>query len=115
MLVHTWISGACLLFCGFRRLPGKGPTLYPVACAPQAWASAAPFAFLQACIGLEFDPAIEEVRFRHPVLPEFLDWVVLRGLRVGASRFDIMLRRYGANVAVNMLERAGKGRVAITL
>jgi glycogen debranching enzyme len=103
------------LFCGFRRQPGKSPTLYPVACAPQAWASAAPFAFLQACIGLEFEPGLEEVRFRHPVLPEFLDWVVLRGLRVGASRFEIMLRRYGNEVAVNVLERVGKGSVTATL
>ena len=31
------------LFCGFRREKGRGPTLYPVACAPQAWASATPF------------------------------------------------------------------------
>ena len=31
------------LFCGFRREKRRGPTLYPVACAPQAWASATPF------------------------------------------------------------------------
>ena len=30
------------LFCGFRREKHRGPTLYPVACAPQAWASATP-------------------------------------------------------------------------
>src|SRR4029077_14232186 len=30
------------LFCGFRRERRRGPTLYPVACAPQAWASATP-------------------------------------------------------------------------
>ena len=27
------------LFCGFPRRPGEGPTLYPVACSPQAWAA----------------------------------------------------------------------------
>src|SRR5690606_14867347 len=27
------------LFCGFSRRPGAGPTLYPVACSPQAWAA----------------------------------------------------------------------------
>src|SRR6202034_551094 len=27
------------LFCGFQREKQRGPTLYPVACAPQAWAS----------------------------------------------------------------------------
>ena len=103
------------LFCGFRRLPGKGPTFYPVACAPQAWASATPFAFLQACLGLGFDPAGERVRFRQPRLPDFLDQVVIRQLRIGDSSFDIMLRRYGADVSVNVLDRRGDGRVAITL
>ena len=44
------------LFCGFQRQRGHGPTLYPVACAPQAWASATPFTLLQASLGLEFDP-----------------------------------------------------------
>ena len=44
------------LFCGFRRRMGRGPTLYPAACSPQAWASGAPFLLLQAMLGLEFDP-----------------------------------------------------------
>jgi glycogen debranching enzyme len=103
------------LFCGFRRVAGKGPTLYPVACSPQAWASAAPFAFLQACLGLSFDVPGELVRFRQPCLPDFLDQVVIRKLRVGDSQFDVMLRRYGADVSVNVLDRRGDGRVAITL
>ncbi len=41
------------LFCGFPRRPGESPTLYPVACAPQAWASAAVFLLLQASLGLD--------------------------------------------------------------
>ena len=45
------------LFCGFRRETRRGPTLYPVACAPQAWASATPFTLLEAALGLEFDAA----------------------------------------------------------
>jgi glycogen debranching enzyme len=103
------------LFCGFRRVAGKGPTFYPVACSPQAWASATPFAFLQACLGLSFDPAAERVRFRQPRLPEFLDQVVIRQLRVGDSQFDLMLRRSGSDVSVNVLDRRGDGRIAITL
>jgi glycogen debranching enzyme len=103
------------LFCGFRRVPGKGPTSYPVACSPQAWASATPFAFLQASLGLSFDPAGERVRFRRPRLPDFLDQVVIRHLEVGDSRFDLMLRRYGGDVSVNVLDRRGDGRIAITL
>ena len=45
------------LFCGFPRRGGQGPTAYPVACAPQAWAAAAPIGLLGACLGLSFDPA----------------------------------------------------------
>ncbi|MGH9640592.1 MAG: amylo-alpha-1,6-glucosidase, partial [Bryobacteraceae bacterium] len=40
------------LICGFPRRPGKGPTLYPVACSPQAWAAGAVFLALQSCLGL---------------------------------------------------------------
>ena len=31
------------LFCGFAKRNGMAPTLYPVACAPQAWAAGAVF------------------------------------------------------------------------
>ncbi|MFQ5774378.1 MAG: glycogen debranching N-terminal domain-containing protein [Kiloniellaceae bacterium] len=103
------------LFCGFRRAPGKGPTLYPVACAPQAWSSAAPFALLQACLGLELDFASEQVRFRQPLMPDFLDQVTIRSLAVGNSRLDILLRRYGSDVSVNVLRREGDAHVAVTL
>ena len=40
------------LFCGFHRERRRGPTLYPVACAPQAWASATPFSLIEAALGL---------------------------------------------------------------
>ena len=103
------------LFCGFRRASGKGPTFYPVACAPQAWASAAPFAMLQACLGLTFDPALEEVRFCHPRLPDLLDMVAIRKLRVGNSCFDLTLRRHGSDVSVDVLDQVGDGLVAVTM
>jgi glycogen debranching enzyme len=103
------------LFCGFRRVPGKGPTLYPVACSPQAWSCAAPFALLQACLGLELHGPAEEIRFRRPRLPGFLDEVTIRALALGASRFDLLLRRYGADVSVNVLRRDGSAQVSVTL
>ena len=101
------------LFCGFRRTPGKGPTLYPVACSPQAWSSAAPLALLQACLGLEFDLESEQVCFRRPTLPDFLDRVVIRSLRVGESQVDILLRRYASDVSVNVLRRVGSAEVMV--
>src|SRR6266700_2786384 len=79
------------LFCGFQRGRGRGPTLYPVACSPQAWASATPFTLLEASLGLEFDPAAGEIRLINPRLPAFLDEVVLRNLQLNQSSVDINL------------------------
>src|SRR6185295_9807342 len=69
------------LFCGFQRERRRGPTLYPVACSPQAWASATPFSLIEAALGLEFDLAASAIRLRNPRLPAFLDEVILRHLR----------------------------------
>ncbi len=44
------------LFCGFSPAAAQAPTLYPVACSPQAWASAAHrSALLEASLGLELE------------------------------------------------------------
>jgi len=40
------------LFCGFPRREDEGPTHYPVACSPQAWASGAVFGLLEAITGM---------------------------------------------------------------
>ena len=99
------------LFCGFTRRPRRGPTAYPVACAPQAWASAAPFALLSACLGLHLDHARNEIGFIDPILPYFLDGLVIRGLRLGDSAADIRLSRDGDDVTVSVLTRVGDARI----
>lgn len=101
------------LFCGFIRKPNRGPTSYPVACVPQAWASAALFGQLGACLGLELDHARNEVRFRDPMLPEFLDEVHFRGLRLGESRLDVTLHRYGDDVTASIVSRTGDAKVLV--
>ncbi|MBU6461754.1 MAG: amylo-alpha-1,6-glucosidase [Proteobacteria bacterium] len=103
------------LFCGFRREKGRGPTLYPVACAPQAWASATPFTLLEAALGLEFDAANGEIRLRNPRLPAFLSEVVLRDLRLGASSVDLRVRRHEEEVSLEVLRTCGEIRVSIVL
>jgi len=103
------------LFCGFDRRRGKAPTLYPVACAPQAWAACTPFALIQACLGMEVDAASQTVRLRQPRLPAFLDWLVVRRLCVGESRVDLLLRRQDSSVAVSLLSRDGGADVEVLL
>ncbi|MGE0743550.1 MAG: glycogen debranching N-terminal domain-containing protein [Hyphomonadaceae bacterium] len=94
------------LFCGFPRQRGAGPVYYPVACSPQAWATAAPLLLLQASLGLRFEPRAKRIVFNRPALPNFMDEVTLRGLRVGADWADVMLKRAGEHVVVQVLERS---------
>nr|CAD6436474.1 amylo-alpha-1,6-glucosidase [Rhizobium sp. Q54] len=95
------------LFCGFRRHRAQGPTFYPVACSPQAWAAAAPLSLLQSTLGLTFDPDNAQVTFERPVLPAFLEEVIIRNLSVGNGAVDVALRRSGKQVTVEVLDRRG--------
>jgi hypothetical protein len=88
-----------------RRL--NAPTLYPVACIPQAWASATVFALVQARLGLEFDWKAGEIRFDRPQLPEFLDELHLRGLKARDGAADVIIRRNQGAVAINITRRQG--------
>jgi glycogen debranching enzyme len=101
------------LFCGFQRHRGHGPTLYPVACAPQAWASATPFTLLEASLGLQFDPFKNEIRLCNPALPPFLDEVILRNLQLGTSHVDLRVRRHGDTVSLDTPRISGDIRVSI--
>lgn len=101
------------LFCGFIRKPHRGPTAYPVACAPQAWASAAPFALLGACLGMELRHEANSVSFNDPVMPPFLDNVILNHLSLGNSRIDLKLQRHGSDVTLNLLSRRGDAKVML--
>jgi glycogen debranching enzyme len=102
------------LFCGFEKRPDEGPTLYPVACSPQAWAAASVFYLLQACLGLSFDPHKREIHFRNPQLPPFLQTVEIRDLSIGGGTVDLMLQRYPNSVGINVLRKDREIRVVTT-
>jgi len=96
------------LFCGFPRRPDESPTLYPVACAPQAWASAAVFLLVESCLGLKVLAPEQRLVFSKPLLPAFLRQVTIRDLRVGEARVDLLLTRHEeGDVGVNVLRREG--------
>jgi glycogen debranching enzyme len=101
------------LFCGFQRSRGRGPTHYPVACSPQAWASATPFTLIEASLGLQFDPAANEIRLRNPRLPSFVDELMLRNLQLKQSSVDLKVRRHANEVSVEILERRGPVQVSV--
>jgi glycogen debranching enzyme len=95
------------LFCGFVRRQRNAPTQYPVACSPQAWASATMLCLLQSTLGLEIFDGSREVAFYRPVLPVFLDHLHLRNVRLSAGSVDVMLNRYGEGVAATVTRRDG--------
>jgi glycogen debranching enzyme len=101
------------LFCGFSRRERNAPTQYPVACSPQAWASATTICLLQATLGLELFDGSREVAFYRPVLPEFLEHVHLRNLRLSGGTVDVMLHRYGDGVAATVTRRDGEVVVVV--
>ena len=99
------------LYCGFERRPGEGPTLYPVACAPQAWSAGAVFLLLQACLGLSIRGAERRISFEYPLLPESLKEVRIRNLNVNGSSVDLLLLRHGEDVGINVARRDGDVRI----
>jgi glycogen debranching enzyme len=101
------------LFCGFPRHPGEGPVLYPVACAPQAWAAASNFLCLQACLGLEISGVERTISFIRPVLPPFVHELRIHNLTVADATVDLLLARHDHDVGLRVLRR--EGEVQITL
>lgn len=102
------------LFCGFLQRKGEGPTLYPLACAPQAWASTVVFALLQACLGLEIKNTTHpQITFCHPYLPLWLGSLEIKNLSIGNSSVDLFVQRYTNDVGVNVLRRKGDVNVTV--
>ena len=102
-----WICGGCPnCSAGSGAKSSAARRLYPVACAPQAWASATPFTLLEAALGLEFDAQRGEIRLRNPRLPAFLNEVILRELQLGPSSVDLRVRRHGDDVSLEVLRTA---------
>jgi glycogen debranching enzyme len=101
------------LFCGFPRLQHGAPTQYPVACSPQAWASTAFLALIQASLGLTLSESDKEISFYRPALPMFLEELQLRNLRLPCGSADVHLKRHGSEIAVTQTRRQGAVRVVV--
>ena len=96
------------LICGFPRRGRQYPTLYPVACAPQAWAAGAVFLLLAATLGVHIDAPARRISFSRARLPETIDWLRLTDLAVGDARIDVRLERHQHDTGVTVLRREGE-------
>jgi glycogen debranching enzyme len=110
---HFLLQRVPELFCGFhKRKDGSGPTLYPVACSPQAWAAGSVFLLLQACLGLQVSAGSEpEVLCWRPSLPEAFDAVEIENLRVGDASVSFAVRRTKKGVSIETTRQQGHIRV----
>jgi glycogen debranching enzyme len=101
------------LFCGFRRESGLGPVPYPVACYPQAWSAASIFMIMQAMLGMRVFGFERRVVFDMHMLPSWLDWLSIDGLRVGDGSISFVLRRSANGAAIEVKEKSGGVRVEV--
>ncbi len=101
------------LFCGFDQEPGEGPVLYPVACAPQAWAAASVFLLFQACLGLAVNGPGAQIAFARPRLPAAVGELRIHNLEVAGASVDLLLLRHGQDVGVNVLRRDGDVQILV--
>jgi glycogen debranching enzyme len=101
------------LFCGFHRRGNSGtPILYPVACAPQAWAAGAVYMLLCACLGMKIDAGERFVQFENPQLPAGVSELEIRGLQVADAGADLLIRRHSRGIDVEVLEKHGQLEVS---
>jgi glycogen debranching enzyme len=101
------------LFCGFTRVPGHGPTRYPVACAPQAWAAGVVFHLVAAMLALRPEAQDNQLTLARPTLPPWLTWIELRGLRIAKSRLALRITQGTDSAAVELLGRDGDAELVV--
>ena len=101
------------LFCGFHRRAGEGPTLYPVACSPQAWASGVVFDLIQSALRLSLDFDSRQLSIHRATLPPFVTWLRLLNLDVSFGTIDLLFERQPLDVSVSVLRQSGDFEVRV--
>jgi len=102
------------LFCGFHRRPAEGPTLYPVACSPQAWASGVVFHLIQSCVRLAIDVDGRRLSIDRPMLPPFLTFIRMLEVELPFGRVDLLFEQHPLDVAVTVLRKTGDFDIRIS-
>ncbi len=93
------------LFCGFNRRQNEGPTAYPVACSPQAWAVGAVFLLMQACLHAEINGVDKIIVFTKPQLPDFLKKVIITNLKLGNGFCHFEVYRHKLDVSFHIIRK----------
>ena len=94
------------LFGGFDKDGNKPPAPYPVACNPQAWASASESLLLQAMLGIRIDGRTKTVTVDNPQLPDWLDHLSISGLAIDNATISLEFRREKGKTVVECLQKS---------
>lgn len=95
------------LFCGVHREEYDDPVHYPVSCSPQAWASGAMFLILNSVLGIRPSAQRRELNVINPLLPDWLEYLHIRNLRVGNSRVGLDFTRRDRRTFCNVVDVEG--------
>jgi glycogen debranching enzyme len=95
------------LFCGVQRRENDEPVHYPVSCSPQAWASGALLLILSSVLGIRPSAQRKELNIVNPELPDWLDHLHIRNLRVGKSRVGLDFTRRRDRTFCNVVDIGG--------
>jgi glycogen debranching enzyme len=102
------------LFSGFSRDEYGVPVPYPIASHPQAWSAGAIPHLLTTLLGLRAEAFDNRLLLVRPTLPDYVDRLHLRGLRIGQGQVDLRLERTGKDhSAVQVLNVQGDVDVLI--
>jgi glycogen debranching enzyme len=101
------------LFCGFHRRSGEGPTLYPVACSPQAWASGVVFQLIQSCLRLSVDAPARRLSVDRALLPPFLTYLRVLNLELPFGHVDLLFEQHPLDVSMTVLRKQGDFEVRV--
>ena len=96
------------LFCGVQRHENDEPVHYPVSCSPQAWASGSFFLLLTSVLGIRPSAPRKELNIVNPMLPDWLDFMHIRNLRIGQSRVCLDFTRQGDRTFCNVVDVSGE-------
>lgn len=102
------------VFAGFTRQEFAVPVRYPVACHPQAWAAGSVPFLLTTMLGLAPDAFSDRLEVVRPVLPNGVNELEFRRIKIGRSSVDLHFERgRDGRVHVDVVKQSGNTHIEV--
>lgn len=100
------------LFCGFSHKKTQRPLEHPVACSPQAWACGSIYLIIQSLLGINPDVTNNRICLK-PILPDEINKVEVKNLKIGDNRADFMLIKEGNRIKLSEVKTEGNTKLIL--